>query len=99
MTDTTSPMDLSGQMVLGRYRLLRLLGAGGMGKAYLAQQNDTGLRTVVKIMHEKFMQQQRFREQFGREMTFLQQFEHPHVVHVLENGLDPRVGPCIVMEY
>jgi eukaryotic-like serine/threonine-protein kinase len=99
MPEITTPLDLTGLTVLGRYRLLRLLGTGGMGKVYLAQREGSSLRVVVKIMHEKFMEQQRFHELFVREMNFLTHFQHPHVVALLDNGVETRLGPCIVMEY
>jgi serine/threonine-protein kinase len=99
MPELTPPVDIIGQIVLGRYRLMRLLGTGGMGKVYLAQRESSSLRVVVKIMHERFMEQQRFHELFEREMSFLQRFQHPHVVALLDNGVDARFGPSIVMEY
>lgn len=99
MPDSSPSLDLLGHSVLGRYRLVRLLGSGGMGKVYLAQRESSNLRVVVKIMHEKFMELQRFHELFEREMSFLQHFKHPFVVGLLDNGVERRLGPCIVMEY
>lgn len=86
-------------IVLGRYRLLELIGEGGMGKVYLAENLQTNARVVVKVMHERFMQNQKFHEMFEREMSFLRQFHHPNVVSLLDSGMDSEFGPCIVMEY
>ena len=92
--------DLSGQIILGRYQLLRLLGEGGMGRVYLALLiKGEGQEVVVKVMHDRFRDNPRFHELFEREMTFLRQFEHPHVVSLLDSGVDPKCGPCIIMEY
>lgn len=98
--DPTPSSDLSGQIVLGRYQLLRLLGEGGMGRAYLALLiKGEGQQVVVKVMHDRFRDNPRFHELFEREMGFLRQFEHPHVVALYDSGVDPKCGPCIVMEY
>ncbi|HMP61360.1 MAG TPA: SDR family NAD(P)-dependent oxidoreductase, partial [Gemmatales bacterium] len=86
-------------LVLGRYELDALLGEGGMGRAYLARATATGDKVVVKVMHDKYKDDLRFHELFNREMAFLRQFQHPHVVALLETGVDPVFGPCIVMEY
>ncbi len=92
----TTPDDF---IALGRYRLLELIGEGGMGKVYLAECLHSSGKVVVKVMHERFMANQKFHEMFEREMHFLQQFQHPHVVSLLDSGVDREFGPCIVMEY
>jgi serine/threonine-protein kinase len=83
----------------GRYELVNVLGEGGMGRAYLAQDHKYGAPVVVKVMHERFVHDKRFHELFTREMEFLSQFQHPHVVSLLKTGVDVQVGPFIVMEY
>lgn len=70
-----------------------------MGRVYLARDLGSGERVVVKVMHDKFKDNPRFHELFEREMTFMRQFKHPHVVALNDTGVDPVFGPCIVMEY
>ena len=55
-----------GQVFLGRYEAVRLLGEGGMGKVYLARQLDLGRQVVVKVMHDHILQEEKFRERFAR---------------------------------
>jgi serine/threonine protein kinase len=83
----------------GRYEIVSVLGEGGMGRAYLAHDHKYDAPVVVKAMHERFVNDKRFHELFVREMEFLSQFQHPHVVSLLKTGVDERLGPFIVMEY
>jgi serine/threonine protein kinase len=83
----------------GRYEVVNILGEGGMGRAYLAHDHKYNAPVVIKAMHERFVADKRFHELFIREMQFLSQFHHPHVVALLKTGVDPRLGPFLVMEY
>jgi serine/threonine protein kinase len=83
----------------GRYEIVSVLGEGGMGRVYLAHDHKYDAPVVVKAMHERFIHDKRFHELFIREMEFLSQFQHSHVVALLKTGVDVKVGPFIVMEY
>ena len=89
-----------GQSILeGRYELVNLLGEGGMGRVFLAQDHKYHANVVVKAMHQRFISDHRFHELFIREMEFLSQFQHPNVVSLLKTGVDTQIGPFLVMEY
>lgn len=88
-----------GQVILGRYQIVRLLGEGGMGRIFLARRQDTGQDVVVKLIHGHLASDPKFRELFLREMQFMAHFQHPHVVQLYEAAVDGPQGPCIVMEY
>jgi eukaryotic-like serine/threonine-protein kinase len=90
---------IAGRFFLGKYRVESLLGEGGMGKAYLARQIDTGRQVVVKVLHDHIAAQPRFRESFQQEMDFMARFQHPNVVALYESSSADPHGLCIVMEY
>jgi serine/threonine-protein kinase len=87
------------RVFMGRYRTVRLLGEGGMGKAFLARSIHTGREVVVKVLHEDFLSQPRARESFEREMHSMARFQHPNVVALIDSSFTDPQGPCIVMEY
>ncbi len=88
-----------GRVFLGRYEALRLLGEGGMGRVYLAKQQDLGRQVVVKVMHDHIAADPKFRERFTRETLAMARFQHPYAVTLYDASLNDPQGPCIIMEY
>src|SRR5438270_9905989 len=88
-----------GRVFLGRYKTIRLLGEGGMGRVYLAKQLDLGRQVVVKVMHDHIAADPKFRERFARETLAMARFQHPYAVTLYDASLNDPQGPCIVMEY
>ncbi len=91
-------VNLVGRVFLGRYQIIQLLGEGGMGRAYLAQQIDRNRQVVVKVLHED-VTDPRNRASFKREVDLMARFKHPYAVQLYEASLDDPLGPGIVMEY
>jgi serine/threonine-protein kinase len=90
---------MQGRVFLGRYETVRLIGEGGMGRVYLANQTDLGRQVVVKVMHDHIAADATFRERFERETLLTARFQHPYAVTVYDATLNDPQGPCIVMEY
>jgi serine/threonine protein kinase len=90
---------MEGQVFLGRYEAVRLLGEGGMGKVYLARQREIGREVVVKVMHDHLAADQRFRKNFLRENLMMARFQHRHAVALLDAAAETDGQLCIVMEY
>jgi len=88
-----------GRIFLGRYETTRLLGEGGMGRAYLARQIDLDRQVVVKVMHDHIAADAKFRERFQRETFLMAKFAHPNAVTLYDASLNDPLGPCIIMEY
>jgi eukaryotic-like serine/threonine-protein kinase len=86
-------------LFLGRYRIVRLLGEGGMGRVWLARQIDLNRDVVVKVMHEHIAADMRFQERFQQEMLAMAQFQHPYAVTLYDAHLETEEGPCIIMEF
>jgi serine/threonine-protein kinase len=87
------------EVFLGRYQALRVLGEGGMGRVFLARELSTGRQVVVKVMHDRFATDPRFRQGFRREMLLMKRFHHPNAVELYDTSAEDSDRPCIVMEY
>lgn len=101
-TNTNTSTNLQGQM-LGRYQLLRLLGRGGMGEVWLA--NDTQLRrqVAVKMLPAMMANDRQYLEDFAKEARAAAALEHPHVLPVHDFGeqqtTQGQVTTYLVMPY
>jgi serine/threonine protein kinase len=69
---------------LGDYEILQLIGKGGMGEVYLAQQTSLDRKVAVKTIRASVLSTERAAERFYREATAAAQLEHPGIVPVYE---------------
>jgi serine/threonine protein kinase len=89
-----------GKTALGKYRLLRSLGSGSNGEAFLAEPlRFPEYRVVVKVIHPHVVTHPKFRQLFEAEVRSMSNFDHPYAVGLVEASLDDPLGPCLVMEY
>ena len=84
---------------IGRYKLIRVLGEGGMGIVYLAQQQEPVKREVALKVIKPGMDSKRVIARFEAEQQALALMEHPHVARVHDAGLTPSGRPYFVMEH
>jgi len=84
---------------IGRYKLQRLLGEGGMGTVYLAQQEKPVARQVALKIIKLGMDSKRVIARFETEQQALALMEHSHVARVYDAGLTANGRPYFVMEY
>ncbi|WP_224366845.1 serine/threonine-protein kinase [Hyalangium versicolor] len=70
----------------GRYLLRRVLGRGGMGTVYLAQDEVQGERVALKVLDASFARNPVALERFSREARLAQRISHRHVARVFELG-------------
>ncbi len=89
---------LSGTLFAGRYRVTRKLGGGGMADVYLAEDQELGRRVAVKILHERYANDEQFVERFRREATHAAGLSHPNIVSIFDRG-EADGSYFIVMEY
>jgi Protein kinase domain/HD domain len=80
-------------LVLGNYRILERLGAGGMGTVYLAEHLFMGRRAALKVLPVDDDCPVVVRERFYAEMRVLAGLDHPHVVLALDAGEVPSPAP------
>lgn len=85
---------------IGAYRLIRLLGQGGMAHVFLAERMEGEFRQQVAIkLMSGGAQVEEFSRRFARERQLLADLQHPHIAHLLDGGTTPRGIPYLVMEY
>lgn len=82
---------------LGPYRLLKLLGVGGMGMVYEAEDTQLRRRVALKVMKPESAANADHRERFLREARAAAALQHDHVVNVHHVGEDGGV-PFLVMQ-
>jgi tRNA A-37 threonylcarbamoyl transferase component Bud32 len=68
------------------YRLLRVLGHGGMSTVYLAEQESLGRQVAVKVMLPEALADEVSRRRFENEARTVARLEHPHIVGIFEVG-------------
>jgi serine/threonine-protein kinase len=82
----------------GPYRLIRLLGEGGMGVVWLAERTDTGSHVAVKFLLNAGLSPAR-RERFAQEVRLLSKLNHPCIARLYDAGMLSDETPWFVMEY
>ena len=83
---------------LGAWRLIRLIGHGGMGEVYEASriQGDFDHRVAIKVLQREAAAQL---ERFQAERQILARLEHPGIARLYDGGLTSDQRPYMVMEY
>jgi serine/threonine-protein kinase len=95
LADTVSALPAE---AFGPYRVLRVLGEGGMGVVYLAERRDVGNQVAIKILRDAWLSPAR-RERFIAEQRTLAQLNHPSIAQLHDAGTLPDGTPWFVMEY
>ncbi|HKA87614.1 MAG TPA: serine/threonine-protein kinase [Haliangiales bacterium] len=86
-----------GRVVAERYRIVDLLGQGGMGAVYRARHLALGRDVAVKLVHEDVAGRPTVAERFRREALILARLNHENAVHIYDFGVDEG-SLYIVME-
>ncbi|GCF09086.1 serine/threonine-protein kinase [Dictyobacter arantiisoli] len=87
--------DRIGQQI-GHYRLVSILGHGGFADVYLGEHVYLGTRAAIKILDTRLASEEI--EHFQQEARIIAQLEHPHIVRILDFGVEEHV-PFLVMSY
>ena len=84
--------------VLGKYKLLRLLGAGGMSSVYLAEHMTLHNKVAIKVLPVKRVEQSSYLARFEREAQSSARLNHPHIARAFDLDTSGAIH-FIVMEY
>jgi serine/threonine protein kinase len=90
---------LVGATVGDKYRIERLIGKGGMGAVYAAQNTAIGKRVALKFLSREAAQNAEAARRFQREAQAASLVESEHIVQVFDAGTSPDGLPFLVMEH
>lgn len=82
----------------GKFRIIKRIGAGGMGSVYRAEEPEMGREVAIKILHPKLKGRSDLVSRFRREARAMSQLKHPHTVRVFMYGELEDGSLYIVME-
>jgi len=82
----------------GNYRVLSLLGEGGMGAVYLAEHPGIGRRVAVKVLHKQFSGDEQLLGRLLNEARAANAIRHPNIIEILDSGMREDGVPYLVME-
>jgi predicted Ser/Thr protein kinase len=89
----------TGALLDGRYRIVRLLGEGGMGAVYLASHVGLGRDVAIKFLHAELVSRDEVVGRFYREAQAAAAIRHKNIIEVFDVGVSPQGEPFLVMEY
>ncbi|MBL8917534.1 MAG: protein kinase [Myxococcaceae bacterium] len=87
-----------GTQLLGKLRVVRLLGAGGLGAVYEVEHELTKHRRALKLLHPKYRQDPEVVQRFLREASAAGHIGDPHIVETFDAGELPTGEPFLLME-
>src|SRR4051812_27666684 len=99
--DTHAEHPLIGQTIAGKYKVVRLLGEGGMGCVYQGEQmlGTTARKVAVKTLHKHLSHDESIKARFQREVGTVAALEHPNTIQVFDFGTMDDGTLYIVMEF
>ena len=74
------------EVVFGRYRLIALIGEGGMGKVYKAHDSVIGRDVAIKVLPTELSAEPGYRERFRREAHTAARLTEPHIIPIYDTG-------------
>jgi serine/threonine protein kinase len=98
LQDGAATGELTAGEMLGDYRILSLLGEGGMGEVYLATDMHFGRQVAIKLIKQGFGTKE-FVRHFRREERILAALNHPNIARLYGGAVTQKGLPYFVMEY
>jgi eukaryotic-like serine/threonine-protein kinase len=84
---------------IGNYRVVKLLGEGGMGVVYLAQHPVIGRKVAIKLLHTALARDQDIVSRFFNEARAIHMIAHENIVEILDFGQTTDGQPYFIMEF
>ena len=90
--------DMIGREILGRFRILAMLGEGGMGAVYRGEQMSLKRAVAIKVLKPELSANQMLLRRFSAEAAAVAKLDHPNTVKVYDFGQDADGSLFIAME-
>ncbi len=91
--------ELIGRTIGGRYKINELIGEGGMGKVYQAEDMRIGKKVAVKVLPEYLAKTPNIVERFIQEALIAPRIDHENIIDVTDKGKTSQGVPYFVMEF
>jgi serine/threonine protein kinase len=92
------PLVWIGKVIDGRYRVLELLGEGGMGAVFVAENLNLRKQVALKVIRGEFAEIPEIAARFAREAMATATVDHPHIVRALDYGALDGGGAFLVIQ-
>jgi serine/threonine protein kinase len=89
---------LVGELV-NNYRIVSILGEGGMGSVYLAEHSFMGRKAAIKVLRQEFAKDERLVERFMNEARAANAIRHPNIIDIIDVGRLSAGIPYLMMEF
>lgn len=89
---------LKGQLLDGRYKIIEIIGGGGMANVYLATDTILGREVAIKVLRLEYANDEEFIARFDREAQAATSLSHPNIVNIYDVGEQDHIL-YMVMEY
>lgn len=100
MSSNTASQPDMGTLLEGKYRLQGELGAGGMGRVFLAEHETIERPVAIKVLHQELASDEAVRRRFETEAKAIARLRHPNCVMLYEFGLSDEIEALFaVFEY
>jgi serine/threonine-protein kinase len=91
--------EIVGATLMGRYKVTRKVGQGGMGAVYEATHTLIGKRVAVKVLLEKYAQREKIVQRLEQEAKLASQLRNEHIIDITDFGSTEDGRTFVVMEY
>ncbi|MCK6474028.1 MAG: protein kinase [Planctomycetes bacterium] len=94
-----TPTEMATAELPARYRVVQMVGKGGMGVVFQCRDSSLDRNVAIKLMSERYMSDQNAERRFLREARAQAILNHENVARVLSAGISSTGRPYLVMEY
>lgn len=98
-SDADKSAEPTETIINDRYKVMSLLGSGGMGSVYKVEDKTLGKIFAVKVLSPKLTEDQAAFRRFSQEAKASSELNHPNINNVYEQGTTDSGAPFLVMDY